>query len=155
MGGIEESRGSGGLHADEVAVDCEFVSLVFVFAHTEVVSLDEFDELFAFDDTTCKLYFLAADLVQVIAEHGHNLTDFSIRGIIGQDDVFVPNELAFSGFDLLWSGEDMHILRKGAQREEAKDEKEFGFHCIRNFLQNCNKFQIVHRFYLKFTVKLQ
>ena len=155
LGGVEKPCRGGGLQADEVAVDSQAVGLVFVFAHAEVVGLEEFDEVVAFDDAARKLHFLAADLVQVAEKHRDNLADFGIGGIIGQDDILVPNKLAFSGFDLLWGRQDMHVLRESAQRKKAKDEKEFGFHCIRNFLQNCNKFQFDAVFYLKFTVKSQ
>jgi len=56
------------------------------------------------------------------------LADFGIRGIVGEDDIFVPNELTFSGFYLLWRWKNMGVLREGAETEKAKDDKESGSH---------------------------
>lgn len=109
--GVEKSRVGGGFHADEVGANRKAVSLVFVFAHAEVVGLDEFDELFAFDDAARESHGLAADLVQVVAECRYNLADFGIGGIVGEDDVLVPNEMTLSGFHLLRRRNDMGVLR--------------------------------------------
>ena len=78
--------------------------------------------MLALDDTTRELHFLAVDLVQVVTKHGHNLADFSVGGIVGKDDVFIPNKLAFRGFHLLRSGEDVDVLRRGEEAQKAKQE---------------------------------
>ena len=83
-----------------------------------MVSLDELNELFAFDDTTRKLHLLAADAVQVVAEEQNDLVDLGIGGIVGENDVFVPDELPVLGFDLLRSREDMGVLCEGAKAEK-------------------------------------
>ena len=104
LGGIKESCVGGSFKTDKVVVDGETVGLIFVLAHAEVISLDEFDEMLAFDDTARKLHLLAADLFQVAAPHRDDLADFGIGGVIGQDDVIIPNEMTLLDFDLLGSG---------------------------------------------------
>ena len=51
LGGIEESRVGGGFQADEILGNGQPIRLVLVFAHAEVVGLDEFDVMLAFDGT--------------------------------------------------------------------------------------------------------
>ena len=127
--GVEKSRVGGGFHPHKVAVDGQAVGLVLVFAHAEVVGLDEFDEVLALDDPARKLHFLAADSVQILTKHRDDLADFGIGGVVGEDDILVPNKLSFSGFHLLRGGEDVGVLREGVKREKAKDGEKFGFHC--------------------------
>ena len=69
LGGIEESRVGGGLHADVVLGDGQPIRLVLVFAHAEMVGLDEFYVMIAFDGTTRKLHSAPTDLVQIVMEH--------------------------------------------------------------------------------------
>ena len=78
MGGVEDSRVGGGLHADVVWGNTQPIGLVFVFAHAEVICLDEFDVMLASDGTAGEVHHLAADLVQVAAPHRDDLADFSI-----------------------------------------------------------------------------
>ena len=57
------------------------------------------------------------------------MADFGIGGIVGEDNILVPNKLSLSGFDLLRGREDMGVLRSGEKAEEAKQKGyEFGFH---------------------------
>ena len=119
LGGVEQSRVGGGLQTDEIGVDRQAIGLVFVFAHAEVVGLDEFDKAVAFDDAARKLHLSAADLVQIVTKEHDDLADFSIGGIVCKDDVIVPNELALGGCYLLRCGKDMDVLRKGAEAEKA------------------------------------
>ena len=104
--------------------------MVFVFAHAEVVGLDEFDEVLALDDAARKLHLFAADKVQVVAEEHNDLVDFGIGGIVSQHDILIPNELALSGFDLLWGWQDMGVLREGVKAEKAEENEDLGFHKI-------------------------
>ena len=127
--GVEKSRVGCGFHPHKVAVDGQAVGLVLVFADAEVVGLDEFDEVLALDDPTRKLHFLAADSVQFLTKHRNDLADFGIGGVVGEDDILVPNKLAFSGFYLLRGREDVDVLRESGHREKAKDGEKFGFHC--------------------------
>jgi hypothetical protein len=78
----------------------------------------------------------AADEVQVVAEKHNDLVDFGIGGIVSQHDILIPNELALSGFDLLWRGEDMGVLCEGAYREKAKYDKELESHGWKNFCKD-------------------
>ena len=111
---VEKPRVGGGFKSNEIVIDGQTIGLVLVFFHAKVVSLDEFDELFAFDDAARKLHLFATDAVQVVAEEQNNLVDFGIGGIVCQHDTFIPNKLTLSSFDLLWGGQDMRVLRKGA-----------------------------------------
>ena len=91
--GVEKSRVGCGFHPHKVAVDSQAVGLVLVFADTEVVGLDELDEVLALDDSARKQHFFATDLVQVIAKHCDDLANFHIGCIIGEDDILVPSEV--------------------------------------------------------------
>ncbi len=97
--------------------------MVLVFFHAKVVSLDEFDELFAFDDAARKLHLFATDTVQVVAKQHDDLVDFGIGGVVGKDDIFIPDELPVLGFDLLRSRNDMGVLRLGKKAKTTKENK--------------------------------
>ena len=117
--GVEKPCRGGGLHADGVAADGQFVGLVLVFGHAEMVGLEQLNEVFSLDYTSGKQCLMRTDLSKVVAKHRHDLADFGIGGIVGEDDVLVPMELTLSGLHLLWRRQDMDVLREGAQREKA------------------------------------
>ena len=142
---VEKSRVGGSFKSNEIVVDGQTIGLVLVFFHAKVVSLDEFDKVLAFDDTARKLHLFATDAVQVVAKQHDDLVDFGIGGIVGKDDIFIPDELPVLGFDLLRSRDDMSVLREGAEAEKAEQDKKFGFHgyttilCLRSLFDNLSR----------------
>lgn len=115
-------------------VDGQLVGLVFVFADADVVGLDPFDEVFAFDGASRKLQAFSADLVQVLSKHCDNLADFGIDGIVSQYDGVVPDKLPVAHLHLLWSGKNMGVLRPATKGEDdADNDNENVFHGCKVF----------------------
>ena len=79
------------------------------------------DGQFVWDENVVLTYDAAdAEISQIVAMWRSDLDQISgkmvqfsrgaIRGIVGKDDVLVPNKLTLSGFYLLGGGEDMDVL---------------------------------------------
>jgi hypothetical protein len=67
----------------------------------------------AFDDPTREEHSVGTDLLQVAAPHRDKLADFGVGSVVGEYDVLVPNKLTLLNFNLLRSGKNMYVLRRG------------------------------------------